>query len=140
MFHSVIRSGNDIIVTERSGIDMSKGKSLVLGLLIGGTVSAAVTLLTTPESGSALRGRVRDQGAELKNLLFNLKEEGMRLKQQISETSQEGAVLFKELTEDIRKSVEDWKKTVEPHQESIYQSLEQIETSIKELEEKVKNQ
>ncbi|WP_044476879.1 YtxH domain-containing protein [Oceanobacillus massiliensis] len=119
---------------------MSKGKSLVLGLLVGSTVGAAVTLLSTPESGYAVRGRVRDQGMELKNLLFTLKEDGLRLKDQLKKTSKEGAVLMKDLTEEIKKSVEDWKETVEPHQESIYQSLEQIETSLKDLEDKMKNQ
>ena len=119
---------------------MSTGKSLVLGLFVGGTVSAAITLLSTPASGSSIRGRVKDQGMELKNLLSTLKEDGLRLKDQLRETSKEGAVLIKELTEEIKNSIEDWKETVEPHQDSIYQSLEQIETSIRDLENKMKTQ
>ncbi|WP_067729806.1 YtxH domain-containing protein [Oceanobacillus damuensis] len=119
---------------------MSRGKSLVLGLLVGSTVGAAVTLLSTPESGNQMRVRMRDQGMELGNLLLTLKEDGLRLKDQLKKTSKEGAVLIKELTEEIKNSVEDWKGTVEPHQENIYQSLEQIETSIRELENKLKNQ
>jgi len=119
---------------------MANGKSLVLGFIVGGTVSAAITLLSTPQSGRDVRGRMKDQGMELGNLLTTLKEDGFRLKEQLRKTSKEGAVLVKELTEEIRKSVEDWKETVEPHQESIYQSLEQIETSIKDLENKIKNQ
>ncbi|AXI08714.1 hypothetical protein CUC15_07205 [Oceanobacillus zhaokaii] len=119
---------------------MSKAKSFVLGLVVGGTVSAAVTLLSTPSSGRTVRDQVKIQGLELKQLLTNLKENGLQLKMQFRESSKEGAVLVKELTQDIRKSVEEWKNTVEPHQESIHKYLEQIETSIKDLEEKVKKQ
>lgn len=134
-----MKSGNDIIEAGKECVAMSKGKSFLLGLLVGGTVSAAVTLLSTPESGRDVRVRVRDQGLELKLLLNRLKVEGIRLQQQIKHTSKEGAVLIKDLTDEIRKSVEEWKDTVEPHQESIYQSLEQIETSLRDLENKVKN-
>lgn len=140
MFDSSTKRGNDIMEAGKERVIMSSGKSLVLGLLVGSTLSAAVTLLSTPESGSSIRGRVKNQGMEIGNLLSTLKKDGLRLKDQLTQTSKEGAVLIKELTEEIKNSLEDWKDTVEPHQESIYQSLEQIETSIKDLENKMKTQ
>lgn len=118
---------------------MANSKSLILGILAGGTVSVAVTLLSTPESGRAMRGRVKTQSAELKNLLDDLKSNGLQLKDQLRKTSRDSALLVKDLTDEIKKSVEEWKTTVEPHQESIYDYLEQIEMSLKELEDKVQS-
>lgn len=118
---------------------MAKGKSLILGILIGGAIGACTTLLSTPSSGKSMRLRVRQQAKEWKQLADTLKEDGFRLKDQIVETSREGTLLLKELTQEMRDSVNDWKETVEPHQENINEYLEQIESSLKELEEKVKN-
>ncbi|WP_156288803.1 YtxH domain-containing protein [Oceanobacillus salinisoli] len=117
---------------------MSRAKSLVLGIVVGGAVSASVALLTTPSSGRELRSRFKEQ--DLREMLHHLKEDGLRLKRQITETTKESAVLIKDLTQDIKQSVEEWKQTVEPHQESIHNYLEQIESSLKDLEEKVKQQ
>ncbi|WP_369801981.1 YtxH domain-containing protein [Oceanobacillus sp. Castelsardo] len=117
-------------------LSLSRTKSLVLGLIVGGAVSASIALLTTPSSGRDFRNRFREQ--DMKELLNNLKEDGLRLKRQITETSKESASLIKDLTQDIKKSVEEWKDTVEPHQENIHKYLEQIENSLRDLEEKVK--
>lgn len=119
---------------------MANGKSLLLGILIGGTVSVTATLLSTPESGRAIRGRVKDQTLELKSLLYDLKENGLQLKDQLRRTSRDSAILVKDLTDEMKKSVEEWKNTIEPHQENIYQYLEQIESSLKDLEDKAKTQ
>jgi gas vesicle protein len=119
---------------------MSKGKSLMLGFLVGGTVTVAATLLTTPASGKDLRNRVKDQGVEWRVLVNKLKDDSLRLKEQLFKTSQEGSILVKDLTQEMKKTVMDWKETVEPHQENIHNYLTQIETSLKDLEEKVKSQ
>ncbi|WP_430787813.1 YtxH domain-containing protein [Virgibacillus flavescens] len=119
---------------------MVRGKSLLLGFVIGGVVSASATLLSAPSSGRDLRSRAKVQSTEWKDMISNLKFDGMRLKQQITDTSKEGAALIKDLTQEIKKSVQDWQETVEPHQENIQKYLEQIESSLKDLEEKVKNQ
>lgn len=119
---------------------MSNGKSLLLGIMVGGAIGAATTLLTTPSSGRDMRCQVKDQRIEWKTLFNNLKHDGTRLKDQIAKTSMGGASLIKDLTEDMKRSVMEWKNTVEPHQENIHQYLEQIETSLKELENKVKAQ
>lgn len=119
---------------------MSKGKSLLLGFVVGGTVTVAATLLTTPASGKDMRNRVKTQGMEWGELLNSLKENSARLKDQLFKTSQEGSILIRDLTQEMKKTVLDWKETVEPHQENIHNYLGQIETSLKELEEKVKKQ
>ncbi|WP_010093716.1 YtxH domain-containing protein [Ornithinibacillus scapharcae] len=116
---------------------MANGKSLALGVLFGAAVGAAATLLTTPTSGKDLRTKVKDQSIEWKELLENLKQDGLRLKNQIAATSKEGVSLMKDLTHEMKNSIVEWKESVEPHQQNIHQYLEQIESSLKDLEEKV---
>ncbi|TFJ93528.1 YtxH domain-containing protein [Lentibacillus salicampi] len=116
---------------------MTKGKSLFLGMVAGGALGAAAVLLSTPESGRNLRSRAREQRVEWQELLENLKDGSLKLKERLTNTSKEGAVLVRELTQEMKNSVEDWKKTVEPHQESIHQYLKEIESSLRDLEDKV---
>ncbi|MFC4559155.1 YtxH domain-containing protein [Virgibacillus kekensis] len=119
---------------------MANGKSLLLGFMVGGAVSAAATLLSTPNSGQDFRNRAKEQSLEWREMLENIKVDGLRLKKQITETSREGAALIKELTEEMKSSVEEWKQTVEPHQENIHEYLEQIESSLRDLEDKLKKE
>lgn len=116
---------------------MSKGKSIALGFIVGGTISAAAALLTTPTSGRELRYQIKQQSIEWKRIVDDIIEDGLRLKDQIAKTSKEGVALINELTEEMKTSVEEWKSAIEPHQENIYEYLEQIEASIKELEDKI---
>lgn len=118
---------------------MAKGKSLFLGFVVGGTISAVTTLLSTPSSGKDIRACVKEQGIEWKDMIANLKYDSLRLKNQIAETSKEGAVLIRNLTKEMKNSVEEWKIAVEPHQDNIHEYLEQIELSLKDLEEKIKS-
>lgn len=117
---------------------MSKTKSFLLGIAVGGVVSATATLFTAPLSGKDMRLRAKQQGSEWMELLESVKRDGLKLKNQITQTSKEGAAMIKELTQEIKTSISEWKDSVEPHQEKIQEYLEQIETSLKELEEKVK--
>lgn len=119
---------------------MLNGKSIVAGFIIGGTISAATALLTAPTSGRVLRNQVRSQGMEWKQIIEDIIKDGWKLKDQIAQTSKEGAALINELTEEMKTSVDEWKNTVEPHQNNIHQYLEEIEASIKDLEEKMNSQ
>lgn len=118
---------------------MSKRKSLILGIALGSTVGAGVVLLSSPSSGKYMRKRLKETIYSWKDFADVLKENGFEFKNKITKTSQEGALLFKELTQEMKGSVENWKETVEPHQKNINQYLEQIEVNLKELEDKVKN-
>lgn len=116
---------------------MSNSKALLIGFVVGGTISAATALFTTPASGSVLRRRVKEQGMEWKKIVDDIIQDGWKLKDQIAKTSKEGVALINELTEEMKTSVDDWKNAIEPHQENIHQYLEEIEASIKALEEKM---
>lgn len=118
---------------------MSKTKSVILGLIIGGTVSATVTLLSTPSSGRDLRKKVVEQSLEWKQIVDDIIKEGWYLKDQIKKTSEEGVALINELTTEMKSSIEEWKTAIEPHQNNIHNYLEQIEASIKDLEEKIES-
>ncbi len=122
------------------GVDtMASGKSLALGVLFGSVVGASVSLLTTPSSGEELRTKVKDQSDRLRDIAQQIREDGLDLKNQLTQTSKEGAALLKDLSQDIKVSIESWKETIEPHQESLQEHLKQIEDSIKELEDKLKD-
>jgi gas vesicle protein len=116
---------------------MINGKSIVIGFIVGGTISAATALLTTPTSGSKLRLTVKEKSLEWKKIVDDIIQDGLQLKEQIAKTSKEGAALINELTQEMKTSVDEWKNAIEPHQDNIYEYLEEIETSIKELEEKM---
>ena len=119
---------------------MSRGNSFLLGFMIGGVASAVATLLSTPTSGKELRGQVKQQSREWKEMADNLMQDAIRIKDQIAKTSKEGVALINNLTVEMKKSIEEWKSTVEPHQENIHEYLEQIQASLKDLEEKVNKQ
>ncbi|HLQ73270.1 MAG TPA: YtxH domain-containing protein [Bacillota bacterium] len=119
---------------------MSKSKSILIGFCIGGAISAATVLLSTPSSGKHIRKKIKDQGLEWKEAFNNLTQEAVKLKNQITKTSKEGIALINELTDEMKTSVEEWKTAVEPHQENIHKYLEEIETSLQELEVKIKNE
>lgn len=117
---------------------MINSKSLLLGILAGGVVGAAATLLSTPKSGREVRADVKQRSEDVMQTMNRLRVEGMDLKEQITKTSKEGVALIKDLSNDMKNSIESWKQTVEPHQKNIQKYLTQIETSLKELEEKTK--
>lgn len=116
---------------------MASGRSLLLGFIVGGSVSAVATLLNAPSSGRVLRGRIKQQSTEWKDMIDSLMHDALKLKDQISKTSKEGVELISELTQEMKKSIDTWKVAIEPHQENIHEYLEEIEQSLKDLEEKV---
>src|SRR5690625_7723708 len=79
-------------------------------LVIGGTVSAIATLLSAPSSGRELRENIKDQSIEWKEMLINLKDDGLRLKKQLEETSKEGKIGRASCRERKERMVEEDKK------------------------------
>src|SRR5690625_7818780 len=115
---------------------MSRGKSFLLGFMIGGAATTVATLLSTPSSGKDLRGRVKNQSIEWKSMLDNVKQDALHLKDQVTKTSKEGVALISDLTQEMRLSVEDRKLAVRPHQANMQDNLEHSELRIKNSEEK----
>jgi len=118
-------------------MNMSRGKSFFLGMLVGGAIGSAVVLLTSPSSGKELRDRIQLNRQKLDDLLNELKTEGSHLKEQITNTAKESIEIVKEVTSDLNKSIQVWKKDIDPHKQAIQQELKEIEAKIKELEESI---
>ncbi|MDY0407818.1 YtxH domain-containing protein [Virgibacillus soli] len=117
---------------------MARSKSLLLGFVVGGVVTATTTLLSTPASGKDMRLRMKQQSLEWKELFENLMRDSFKLKDQLTKTSKEGSSLIKNLTKEMKVSITEWKASVQPHQENIKHYLEEIESSLKDLEDKIK--
>lgn len=112
-----------------------KTKSLALGLIVGSTVGAAVSILNAPRSGKDTRENFKQQANELKHAIEQVKVNGKVLSDQIIATSKEGAELIKDLSKDMKGSIEQWQQTIKPHQDNIEQYLKEIETRLQELEQ-----
>lgn len=117
---------------------MAKGKSLLIGFITGGIVAGAATLLTAPRSGEQLRKNARTCGEQVIHSLHHLKEEGMAFKEQVEKTSKESAVIIKDFSEDLKRSIDQWKKEIEPHKQKIQEELRKIEKTMDELEQSTK--
>ncbi|MDC3417270.1 YtxH domain-containing protein [Aquibacillus salsiterrae] len=117
---------------------MVHGKSLLLGILAGGVVSGTATLFSAPTSGRELRTQAKERGEEIIHSVDKLKTDGRHLTEQIAKSSKEGALLIKDLSEEMKSSIEHFRSTIAPHQKNIQKYLAQIEESLKELEEKTR--
>ncbi|WP_102027966.1 YtxH domain-containing protein [Salirhabdus sp. Marseille-P4669] len=116
---------------------MANGKSLFLGVLVGSIIGATTTLLTTPASGETVRRQAKDQSIKLKNTIMELASNSRDIKSQLTKTTKEGAVLLRELSQDVKSSIENWRSSIEPHQQNIQEHLLNVEESLKELEDKI---
>ena len=113
---------------------MSKGKYILTGFLVGGVVSAAVTLLTTPTSGEQLRYRVKEQGTEWYSTVEDIIRDAAKIKEQFAKTSKEGIALINENNVIVEKNEMDIEK-----RENI-ENIPLLPTEIKEkFVEDIKN-
>ncbi|WP_243291458.1 YtxH domain-containing protein [Bacillus sp. FJAT-47783] len=117
---------------------MANNKSFFLGFMIGGIISGAAVLLSTPSSGKDVRNRVQQGRKRLDDLLQELRKEGSHLKEQITDSAKESISIVKDVTTDINKSIQAWKKDIEPHTKEIQHELKEIEAKMKELEQSIR--
>ncbi|HHY74453.1 MAG TPA: YtxH domain-containing protein [Bacillus bacterium] len=113
---------------------MAKGKSLFLGLFIGGLAGAATALLVAPKSGDELKSTISANSKKVKETLNSLKVESTQLKDQVVQASKEGALILKDFSKDVKTSIDSWKKEIEPQKTNILDELKSIEESIQKLE------
>src|SRR5699024_12873738 len=72
--------------------------------------------LPLPSRNKTLHYTTLLRSMEWKQIIEDIIKDGWKLKDQIAQTSKEGAALINELTEAMKTSVDEWKNTVEPHQ------------------------
>src|SRR5699024_2670895 len=107
---------------------MAKGKSLLLGFVVGGIISAGTALLSALKSGKELRMQVKNQGLEWRNKFEYINCDDHRVKDQIVEKSKEGLEMKVKLLKEMKESISELKSAVEPLQKNIFKYLEQIES------------
>lgn len=113
---------------------MAKGKSLFLGLLIGGAAGTALALLSAPKSGQELKETISANSDKVKKALDSFKNESALLKNQVVQTTKESAIVLKDFSKDVKTSIDTWKKEIEPNKSNIIDELKSIEESIQKLE------
>jgi gas vesicle protein len=111
-----------------------KGKSFLIGFLIGGVSASISTLLTAPKSGEDTRNSLKESKETVLKQLRELKDNLKGLNQGIRAASSEGTETLKDFVLDIKHTVSNWQQEIKPHQRELQKELEEIERSIQELE------
>ncbi|MDA7025989.1 YtxH domain-containing protein [Bacillus sp. CLL-7-23] len=118
---------------------MSKGRSLVAGLLVGGVIGGVTALLTTPTSGKNFRKQLKTNCGKFQDTVNKLKNDGVALKEQVIKTAQEGAEIIKDVGSELQSSIQEWKEAIKPHQQDLKKEIAEIEDKIKQLEKTLQN-
>ncbi|WP_102347454.1 YtxH domain-containing protein [Bacillus sp. Marseille-P3661] len=113
---------------------MSKGKSLLAGILVGGVAATITTLLVSPKSGHEWRETIKLNSSKVKDAVNALKLESSSIKEQVVNSSKESALILKDFSNDVKTSVSAWRKDIEPNQARINDELKNIEESFRKLE------
>lgn len=116
-----------------------KGKSLLLGFLVGGVAAGITTLLTAPASGKDTRKYIVENKDSLKEQLSILKENVSEVSQSISSLTKEGKEGIGAFIQDIKTLTEAWKTDIAPHQEQLKKELQALQESLNDLELKLES-
>ncbi len=114
------------------------GKALFYGFITGSIIGGAITLLSTPKSGTEVQETIVHNVNGLMDSLSNVKEQTMELKNKVETVAKEGASTFKTVSTDVQNSIKEWKKDVEPTVTDIQRSIEELHQTIDQLEAEIK--
>lgn len=109
-------------------------KKVLLGVVVGGIASGIATLLTTPQSGDALRKNLVRSEEEWRQNLAALSTSIRDLSKEVTSVTKEGKVVFISLIKDIKISVQAWKESTADNQHAIKKELDSIQDSLRKLE------
>ncbi|KAA9031650.1 YtxH domain-containing protein [Niallia endozanthoxylica] len=111
-----------------------KGKSFLIGFLLGGVSAGISTLLTAPKSGVETRNNLKESKEVVLHQLNDLKDHLKELNQSLIAASSEGTETLKDFVLEIKHTVSNWQQEIKPHQRELQRELAEIEQSIQELE------
>ncbi|CAM3650495.1 YtxH domain-containing protein [Mesobacillus zeae] len=111
-----------------------KAKSLVLGIIAGGTAAAVATLLTAPASGKETRQKLSANKDEVMKQLSDVKDSLLEMKQSISTLSKEGKTSLETFLHDVKLSVYEWKLNTDSNKAELQKDIKEIEQTIQDLE------
>lgn len=114
------------------------GKALFYGFVTGSIIGGAITLLSTPKSGSDVQKMIGSNVNGLIDSLSNVREQTMELKNKVEIAAKEGATTIKTVSTDVQNSIKEWKKDVEPTVADIQRSIEELHETIDQLESEIK--
>ncbi|MGX1265040.1 gas vesicle protein [Rossellomorea marisflavi] len=114
-----------------------KVKSLMYGLIVGGIVAGAGSLLSAPSSGKELRGKLKDKQNDWKLTLEDLKERANELKASIGTLSQESKETVLQLSKDLQASIKEWQISTAPNNERLQKEIETVRQTIEDLEKSI---
>ena len=114
-----------------------KGKSFLVGFVIGGAAVGISTLLTAPNSGKDTLRNVKTSTDSWIKQFSEVKDCIIELQKTLISSSLEGKVAIKNFISDVKILVSDWKQEIHPHQQELQKELQEIEDSIQELESNI---
>ncbi len=116
---------------------MGKGLNFLYGIIIGGVIGGATTLLTSPTSGKELRKQLHSNSEQLIETLQKLKSDGLDLTNTITSSSKQSITAFSELKKDLVHSFDQWSESTKENKKSIQKELSEIEILLSNLEKSV---
>lgn len=105
-------------------------KAALLGFLTGGVLASVATLLYTPQSGTEFQQKASKNINELKKNWQTTKAQTIAIKENVKTSIQEGSVVAKQVSNDIKDSVQEWKTDVDPTIQKLEHDIEQLRQTL----------
>lgn len=125
---------NNVINHHRGVRLMGKAKSYICGFAAGSVIAGMTVLLSTPKSGREIRGEMKEKVQQAKEPMNDVKNQIVRLKDQVNSLSKESLPVIKSTLGDIEDLVNTWNQAVKPHIHNIKENLSQLEQAKKQFE------
>jgi len=116
---------------------MPSGKSIAIGLIVGGVIGGISVLLSTPASGRELTNALQRKKDHLVDSTKILRQDCVQLKNDLEDASKRSWFSIQSFSEEIKESVSDWYKDTEKNRKSIQKELSTIEAAIVDLEKSI---
>ncbi|EAD1189090.1 YtxH domain-containing protein [Listeria monocytogenes] len=113
-------------------------KSLIFGILAGGAIGAAASVLFAPKSGTELRKDIVAKSGEASVILKELAYNANELIQSVQVLGTEGSTLLKDVSSDIMESVSKWNEEMEPEKKRLKDEIKDMQKTISDLEKTLK--
>ncbi|MGB7999293.1 MAG: YtxH domain-containing protein [Anaerobacillus sp.] len=116
---------------------MSKAKTLLTGFVLGGIVSAASVLLTTPKPGKELIADAKSKSDDIKEGFIKLKADLNELTTQVKHLSTEGKEIIQEVAADLKRSISSFQQDIEPNLTRLKEDVEEMQKTIETVKDEV---
>ncbi len=117
--------------------NMGKTKTLLTGFVLGGVVSAASVLLTTPKPGKELIADAKSKSDDIKEGFIKLKGDLNELTTQVKQLSTEGKEVIQEVAADLKRSISSFQQDIEPNLTRLQEDVEEMQKTIETVKDEV---